>query len=239
MEGFSRIDIFDTKGIEYIFVIGYLVFLIVFWKVASRPLKPVKQFLAAAGVLSARMLKIPQGIFYSRNHTWTHLDPSGTAKVGLDDLLQHITGEVQFKHFKSPGEMISKGDLLTEIGRDGKQLRIFSPISGEILDTNETLAGNPEIVNEDPYWKGWICEIKPSNWKDETRTCYLAEEATHWSWNELERFKDFLAGTAKKHSLEPSLAILQDGGELRDNTLSDLSVDIWEDFQSDFLSYTS
>ena len=239
MEGFSRIDIFDTKGMEYIFVIGYLVLLIIFWKISTKQVGLKKQIQKVFNNLSASMLRIPQGLFYSKNHTWTHLEESGAARVGVDDLLQHITGEVKFSKLITPGEIISKGDLLTEIHQEGKHLRIFSPISGTILDANSELTESPELLNDDPYKEGWLYQIKPSNWVAETKSYYLAEKATNWSKKELERFKDFLAASMKKHSSEPALVILQDGGELRDNTLSHLPHEVWEDFQKDFLDHTS
>lgn len=239
MEGFSRVDIFDTKGMEYLFVIGYLIILIIFWRLSTKQVSLGKQIKQAIGVLTANVLRIPQGLFYSRNHTWTHLEESGAAKVGMDDLLQHITGEVRFDKLLSPGDIIRKGDLLTEIRQEGKQLRIFSPISGTILDANTDLAGNPGLLNADPYREGWIYRIKPSDWKKETGNYYLAEEAVSWSVKELERFKDFLAVSMKKVAPEPSLVALQDGGELRDNTLSLMPNEVWEDFQKDFLDHHS
>ncbi|MDP1621367.1 MAG: hypothetical protein Q8M08_03420 [Bacteroidales bacterium] len=239
MDGFSRIDIFDTKGVEYIFVVCYLLILIGFWKFSSKQVRPLKQVKRILENLSVNILRIPQGILYNRNHTWSHLEESGTAKVGLDDLLQHITGEVQFSNLKRPGEKIMKGELLTELTQGGKHLRITSPISGEIRDTNSELEDNPELLNEDPYAKGWLYRIKPSNWIAETRACYLAEEATNWSKEELQRFKDFLAVSMKKYSSGSPMVILQDGGELRDNTLSQLPMEVWQDFQQDFLEHTS
>ena len=189
--------------------------------------------------LSANVLRIPQGLFYNKNHTWTHLEESGAAKVGLDDFLQHITGEVKFTNLKNPGEIINKGDLLSEIDQDGKYLKVFSPISGTILNTNSILKENPEILNEDPYDKGWVYKIKPSNWIAETNSYYLADEAINWSNKELERFKDFLSGSPmRQYSSEPSMILLQDGGELRDNILSELPNEVWKDFQSEFLDFT-
>jgi len=238
MEDFSRVDLFDTKGIEYLFVIGYLLILIIFWRVSSKQIKIVAKIQKVLGTLSANILRIPQGLFYNKSHTWAHLEASGAARVGLDDFLQHLTGEVKFTNLKSPEEMIKKGDLLAEIDQNGKHLRVFSPISGTILNTNSLLFDNPGVFNEDPYEKGWICEIKPSNWIAETKAYYLAEEATNWSSNELERFKEFLAGgPMRKFSSEPSMVILQDGGELRDNLLSELPGEVWNDFQDEFLNF--
>ena len=132
--------------------------------------------------------------------------------------------------------MINKGDLLTEIEQDGKQLRILSPVSGKITDTNLLVKKSPGILNDDPYGKGWIYKIKPTDWIAEAKSCYFAEEATIWSAKELERFKDFLAVTMKNHSPESSMVILQDGGELCDHSLSAFPDETWKDFQKEFLN---
>ena len=239
MENFSRVDIFDTKGIEYLFVIGYLLVLIIFWNVLRNPQRIMRQIKGVINTLSAGILRIPQGIYFNRNHTWTHLGKSGTAIVGLDDFLQHAIGKVKFTQLKNPGEDIDKGDLLTQIDQDGKNLRVYSPISGKVLNTNPTLNENPEILNKDPYDEGWIYRIKPSNWVKETNSYFLADEATDWSIKELERFKDFLSrGAMRKFSSEPSMILLQDGGEIQENILSELPNDVWKNFQKEFLNLT-
>jgi len=236
MNGFSYYDIFETKGIEYLIIITFLVLLIPFWIVLNKRIvigKGIKQTLSA---LSASVLRIPQGLFFAKNHTWMHLEKSGSAKVGLDDLLLHLTGEVKFNNHKSPGELIRKGEWLTEIEQDGKLLQILSPVSGKITNINPIIHENPGMLNKDPYDKGWICEIKPSKWIVEADACYLAEAATHWSAIELERFKDFLAVSMMIESHDPSLVIMQDGGELCDHSLSTFSNEIWKNFEKEFLN---
>jgi len=236
MESFSRVDIFDTKGIEYLFVIGYLLFLIIFWNIANKHERIISQVKKAITTLSAGILRIPQGVFHNRFHAWTHLEESGSAKVGLDDFLQHLTGEIKLTQLKEPGEIIKKGELLTLIDKEGKNLKVYSPISGEIIGTNSSIIEDPGILNEDPYEKGWIYKIKPSDWKKETNSYFLAEDATNMLTKELERFKDFLTGgPMRKFSSEPSMILLQDGGEIRDNVLSDLPDEVWNDFQEEFL----
>ena len=236
MDGFSYHNIFETKGIEYLIIIAFLLMIIPFWIAINRRSGISGKIKKAIGILSANILRIPHGLFYSQNHTWTHLEKSGVAKVGLDDLLQHITGEVKFSNLKAPGNFINKGELLADIGQNGKLLQINSPISGRIMKTNSILFENPGVINEDPYGKGWIYEIKPSEWIADTDSYYLAEEAVAWSTKELERFKDFMAGSMKKYSPETSMVILQDGGELCDKPLSGLPDEIWQDFQKSFLN---
>jgi glycine cleavage system H protein len=238
MDGFTYTNIFETKGIEYLAIIAFLVLLIPFWLLLNKKSKVSNQIRKASGLLTTNVLNIPRGLFYSKNHTWAHLEKSGTAKVGLDDLLLHFTGEVKLTCTKNPDEIIKKGDSLAEIDQKGKLLRIYSPISGRIMLANPLLPESPEVLNEDPYGKGWICKIQPTNWVEETKSYYLAEEAVKWSATELERFKDFLALSMVKHSPEPAMVILQDGGELSDKALSAMPREIWQDFQEEFLDQT-
>lgn len=236
MDGFTYNNIFDTKGIEYLVIIAFLLLLIPFWVALNRKVTIKEQFRKALGVLSASILRVPQGIFFSKNHTWTYLEKSGVAKVGLDDLLLHITGEVKIHQLKSQGESIRKGEILAEIDQNGRSLSIFSPISGKVLSSNPVLEMNNELLNQDPYGKGWLFDIKPTNWFAEIPACYMAEEATEWFKKELDRYKDFLAMNIGKYSPETSFATLQDGGELVDNSLSGLPDEMWKDFQKEFLT---
>lgn len=236
MDGFSYSDIFATKGMEYLIIIAFLLLLIPFSVILNKQVKITHKIRQVFGILTAGNLKIPQGLFYSKNHTWAHLDKSGAASVGLDDLLLHLTGEVTLSNLRDPGEYVNKGDVIASIGHMGKFLRIFSPISGEIMSTNSIIRDSPGILNEDPYGKGWVYKIKPSDWMAETRSLYLAEEATAWLKRDLDRFKDFLAVTMMKYSPGTSGIILQDGGELCDHSLSALPFEIWQDFQQEFLN---
>jgi glycine cleavage system H protein len=237
MEGFSLVDIYETKGAEYLFVIAYLLILILFWRMVSAPGKVFTQIRDAVSTLSVKILNIPQGIYFNKNHTWAHLGESGAAKVGLDDFLQHVIGNLQLTGLKEPGDPIKEGELLAEIEQDGKKLKVFSPISGEVLETNDLLAEDPGLINDDPFGKGWVYQVKPSNWMKDTSSCLLAEKANEWSDRELSRFKDFLSmGAMRKFSSEPSMLMLQDGGEIRDHVLSELPAEIWEDFQEEFLN---
>jgi glycine cleavage system H protein len=236
MDGFSYSNIFETKGIEYLAILAFFAILIPFWIVLNKQAKSKKRIQKLIGTLTPGSLRIPQGLFFSRNHTWAHLERSGIAKVGLDDLITHITGGVQVIPHAKPGDPIGKGGLLAEIVHNGKHLRILSPISGEVQAANSLLSEQPDVLQEDPFRKGWIYQITPSDWKKETQSYYLAGEANSWMAKELVRLKDFLMVSVGKNSMGTAGIILQDGGELRDNTLAELPDELWQDFQSNFLS---
>ena len=131
MDGFTYHNIFETKGIEYLAIIAFFALLVPFWLLLNKQVKLNRQIQKSLGILTANVLRIPQGLFYNRNHAWTFLEKTGIAKVGLDDLLLHITGVVKFLNLKQPGETIRKGDLVAELENRGRVLQIFSPICSE------------------------------------------------------------------------------------------------------------
>jgi len=237
MDGFTYYNMFDTKGIEYLVVIAFLLLLIPFWLALNHRVKVKEKVRKALGILSVNLLRIPQGVFYSKNHTWTYLEKSGVARIGLDDLLMHITGEVSVNYLKNPGEVVAKGDLVAQINQNGKSLDIFSPISGEVVGANPSLNGNREFLTADPYGKGWIYNIMPSNWVAEILTFYFGNNASEWFKKELVRYKDFLSRSMPAYSSETSLVTLQDGGELTDNSLAEMPLETWIHFQKEFLSF--
>jgi glycine cleavage system H protein len=234
MDGFSYHNIFDTKGIEYLAIITFFLILLPFWLLLNKQIT-VKIGKALTG-FTAGILNIPHGIFYSKNHTWTHLERNGNAKIGLNGLLIHIAGDIKVNLVKVEGEQIGKGDLVAEIGHNGKTLKILSPISGTIVKHNPVLVENNSIIQNDPYGKGWIYSVKPSNWIEEIPNCYMAEDAIGWLSSEIVRYKDFLASSTTDSSNGNTQIILQDGGELAENSLLAMPVEVWHNFQNEFLN---
>ena len=140
MEEFTRIDIFDTKGMEYLFVIGYLVILVVFWRLIKNPGSIAKGIQSVASKVTSGVLRVPQGLFFSRFHTWSHLGASGKATVGMDDFVQHITGNVALENLKVPGEKIKKG----EAGMSLEMTRTADILAG--IGTQKQKTGFPKLL---------------------------------------------------------------------------------------------
>jgi glycine cleavage system H protein len=236
MEGFTYYNIFDTKGTEYLVIIAFLLLLIPFWLALNKRVKVKAQFSKAVDALTTAILKIPQGIFHSKSHTWAFLEKSGIAMVGVDNFLLNITGELRINLLKKPGERIRKGELMAEVDHNNKSLKVFSPISGTIVSINPGLLTNSGLLNNDPYGQGWLYHIKPSLWIEEIPSFLMAEDASDWLSKELLRYKDFLASRLARYAPESSMVVLQDGGELTGNSLSELPDDVWHDFQNEFLN---
>ncbi|MBP6872284.1 MAG: hypothetical protein KBC43_09780 [Bacteroidales bacterium] len=236
MDGFTYHDIFQTKGIEYIIIILFLLLLIPFWIIINKNDYLKTKIKKAVRFLTRDTLRVPRGVFISPMHTWAFMEKSGMAKIGPDDLLALLAGEVDLEFLKKPGEEVKRGDLIAEVGVGGKKLQIISPVSGTISRPNHSLAEQRHLFADDPYGQGWIYEISPSAWKEETNSYRLGEEAVSWTYGELDRFKDFLAKSMVRHSLAGKGIILQEGGEIMAGSLAEMPEQIWVEFQEEFLS---
>jgi glycine cleavage system H lipoate-binding protein/ABC-type phosphate transport system substrate-binding protein len=180
-------------------------------------------------------LLAPEGLFFDTTHTWAYMEQNGIVKVGIDDFLQHITGKLTRIKVKSNGEKIKKGDHVLSIVRNGKQLNLYSPVSGVIKEYNKSLDTDSSVINSSPYNEGWIYKIAPTNWLKEIQLLFMADKYKEWLKNEFARIKEFLAIALSADKEKYAQVILQDGGELADSVLADLGPEIWEDFQTKFI----
>jgi len=186
-------------------------------------------------VLNTTRLNVPGGLFFDKTHTWAFMEQNGIVKVGVDDFLQHITGTITRLKMKNEGVRVKKGDQILSIIQNGKQLNLYSPVSGIIREKNSILDTNASIVNSSPYNEGWVYRIEPLNWHRENQLLFMAERHKEFIKNEFSRLKEFLVLALGEDKKMYAQTILQDGGELVDNTLSNLGPEVWEEFQSKFI----
>ncbi|MCK5683155.1 glycine cleavage system protein H, partial [bacterium] len=172
---------------------------------------------------------------FGENHTWTFMNKSGVAMIGVSDLLQKITGEAHIEYLKSENDSITKGDAIAKLWNESKYLTITSPISGKMLSRNSDLIDKPSLMNADPYRKGWFIKMEPSHWLSDIGDLKVADNASTWMKSELKRFKEFLPFSMSSHSPELQAVTLQDGGEMVEYPLMALSEPVWNDFQKAFL----
>ena len=186
-------------------------------------------------VLNENSLIIPAGIYFDKTHTWAFMEQNGIVKVGIDDFLQHITGDITRIKMKKQGEKVKKGEQILSIVQNGKQLNLYSPVSGIIKEQNKSLDEDSSIINSSPYNNGWVYKIEPTNWLRENQLLFMAEKQKQYLKSEFSRLKDFLTLALNSDGEKYSQIVLQDGGELRDGILSNLGPEEWEDFQTKFI----
>ena len=186
-------------------------------------------------VLDENSLLIPKGLYFDKTHTWAFLEENGIVKVGIDDFLQHITGTITRVKMKSPGKKVKKGEQILSIIQNGKQVNLYAPVSGTIVEQNISLESDSSVLNSSPYREGWIYKIEPSNWGRESQLLFMADKQKEYIKKEFSRFKDFLAEALTANTGRYAKLMLQDGGEIRDGVMSEMGPEVWEDFQTDFI----
>lgn len=110
-------------------------------------------------------MNCPQNLKYTKEHEWIRVE-GDIAYVGITDYAQEQLGDVVFVDIPTVGEALEAGETFGSIEVVKTISDLFLPVSGEVIEQNETLEENPELVNKDPYGDGWLIKMKPSDVKD-------------------------------------------------------------------------
>lgn len=188
-----------------------------------------------ASALNEHSISAPRGLLYDKTHTWAFMEQDGMVKIGIDDFLKHVVGALTQLKMKNPGEKVRKGEQILTVIRNGKQLNLYSPVTGYIRKQNETLSSTPSKINDTAYTDNWVYQIEPSNWTRDVNFMLNIDKYKEWLKDEFARLKDFMANSANSNQLVYQHVVLQDGGEIKDNILADLGPEVWEDFQTQFI----
>jgi glycine cleavage system H protein len=108
------------------------------------------------------MANIPDDLHYSKDHEWVRVD-GNVAVVGITDYAQESLGDVVYVELPKVGDDFAANESFGSVESVKAVSEVFSPVTGEIVGTNEALADTPEKVNQDPYGDGWMIRIQMSN----------------------------------------------------------------------------
>jgi glycine cleavage system H protein len=108
------------------------------------------------------MSQTPEDLKYAKTHEWARLEGDGTVTVGISDHAQELLGDLVFVELPETGTSVTAGKECAVVESVKAASDVYAPVSGEIVDTNAELADSPEIVNSDPYGKGWLFRVKPT-----------------------------------------------------------------------------
>ena len=107
-------------------------------------------------------MNIPQDLKYTEDHEWIKVD-GDEVTIGITDFAQGELGDVVFVEIETEGEELAKEEVFGTVEAVKTVSDLFLPVSGEITEMNEGLEDNPELINDDPYGKGWIIKMKISD----------------------------------------------------------------------------
>jgi glycine cleavage system H protein len=107
-------------------------------------------------------MNVPVNLKYTKEHEWIRVEGS-IAFVGITDYAQSELGEIVFVEVETIGETLAEGDVFGTVEAVKTVSDLYLPVDGKILEFNEELEANPELVNEDPYGKGWMVKVEITN----------------------------------------------------------------------------
>jgi len=108
------------------------------------------------------MSLIPENLKFATSHEWVLVEGE-TAVVGVSDHAQAELTDVVFVDLPETGRQVSAGDASAVVESVKAASDIYSPVSGEIVEVNDALSGDPALINNDPYGNGWIFKLRISN----------------------------------------------------------------------------
>jgi len=104
-------------------------------------------------------MNVPANLKYTKDHEWLKVDGE-FAFVGITDHAQHELGDIVFIEVETVGETLGQHESFGTIEAVKTVSDMFMPVGGEVIEFNDSLTTNPEIINQDPYEKGWVIKIK-------------------------------------------------------------------------------
>ncbi|MCQ4875491.1 MULTISPECIES: glycine cleavage system protein GcvH [Odoribacteraceae] len=104
-------------------------------------------------------MNVPAELKYTKEHEWIRVEGE-EAYVGITDYAQSQLGDIVFVEVETEGDNLEAGDTFGSIEAVKTVSDLYMPVSGEVLEFNSELEDQPDLVNKDPYGKGWIIKVK-------------------------------------------------------------------------------
>lgn len=109
-----------------------------------------------------KVMNVPSNLKYTKDHEWVLLK-GNEAVVGITDFAQHELGDIVFLEIETIGEKLGQGDVFGTVEAVKTVSDLFMPLSGTVKEKNEELETAAELVNSDPYGKGWMIKVEVGN----------------------------------------------------------------------------
>ena len=110
-------------------------------------------------MINTNKMNIPASLKYTKDHEWISMDGE-IATVGITDFAQKELGDIVYVEVETLDQTLDKDEVFGTVEAVKTVSDLFLPVSGEIIEFNDSLESNPEAVNSDPYGKGWMVKVK-------------------------------------------------------------------------------
>jgi glycine cleavage system H lipoate-binding protein len=223
------VDIFATKGFEYLLVIAFLATFVLFWVQLNKLVRPRRSTPSTAGLGAAagQWFMTPLDRYYHTGHSWVLPEEDTVVTLGIDDFAQKLVGKPSALRLPGVGEHLEQGAPGWKLEFDGTSIDQLSPVDGEVIATNDQLAESPELVNLDPYGDGWLMQVRVSKMKQNLTNLLQTRLAKAWIETSEDTLRRMVSGELGM--------VLQDGGVPVSGIARSIAGDDWENIARDFL----
>lgn len=105
-------------------------------------------------------MEFPPELSYSQEHLWVRQEDEGQVVLGISDYAQDQLGKVVYVDLPEAGDQVEAGQEMGAVESAKSVSDLIAPVSGEVLEVNESLADDPATLNDDPYGRGWLARVK-------------------------------------------------------------------------------
>jgi glycine cleavage system H lipoate-binding protein len=221
-------DLFATKGIEYLLIIGFLLILAPFWRLVMGSYR--KQEVLAVGRVRApsySWFRLDPNRYYHPGHSWALPSEGKVVTVGVDDFAQKLVGAPSAVTLPAPGTPVRQGEVAFTLRVNSRPIDVLSPIDGEVVERNDDVVVAPSLINRDPYGRGWLVRVKPARLRANLRSLLQGDLAQAWL--------DTARGALQQRIYGDLGVVMQDGGFPATGMAPRIAGDHWEDLVKDFL----
>ncbi|MFC1627633.1 glycine cleavage system protein H [Gemmatimonadota bacterium] len=207
------IDIFATKGTEYLLVIFFLASLIMFWRLLNGSPRSVSIPRVAPATPAVPLapantpghwFSIADKRYYHPGHSWLLPESTDTVTIGIDDFAQKLIGEAGELNLPEPGTHLNQGEKGWSLGVDSQEIDFLSPVEGEVIARNQLVMEDPTLINRDPYGDGWLLQVRTTKLKPNLMGLLFGQLADRWM--------EMTEGCLRRRISGDLGLVLQDGG---------------------------
>ena len=169
---------------------------------------------------------LPENLRYHLGHTWVRPLSPTTAAVGIDDFARHLIGNAKNVNLPEIGARLTAGRPSFGVESDSGVASLVAPLDGEVVDVNPHLEAHPSLATDEPYGRGWLCNVKSHDLAAGLRNLLGGSMARRWTEDTRDRLNMQLVAL--------SGSVLQDGGEPVSDFARHLPSEDWQRLTREF-----
>jgi glycine cleavage system H protein len=169
---------------------------------------------------------LPRRLRYHPGHTWVQRERKNLNRVGADEFAAIFAGPVDHVELPKPGTWVRQGQKAISFIRNGEKIEMVSPVEGEVVEVNQSLADNPALLRQDPYGNGWLMSVFAPDEEGPTRNLLPSSLISAWMHEAAEKF--FLLQPM------PAGVTAADGGRPSEMATASLAPEVWKKAAKEF-----